>query len=103
MKKRQNYSNEFKFNVSIELLKEKKTLAQLSQEYEIHPNVLRNWMNVLIAHKGEVYNKKTKTHQDRQNFEKERDRLHKTIGQLTVERDFLKKKYKQIYGKEPDM
>jgi len=42
MKKRQNYSNEFKFNVSIELLKEKKTLAQLSQEYEIHPNVLRN-------------------------------------------------------------
>jgi len=60
-------------------------------------------MNDLLAHKGEVYNKKTKTHQDRQNFEKERDRLHKTIGQLTVERDFLKKKYKQIYGKEPDM
>jgi hypothetical protein len=32
----------------------------------------------------------------KEDFEKERDRLHSKIGQLTVEVDFLEKKSKQL-------
>jgi len=29
-------------------------------------------------------------------------RPNKQIGKLNVEKDYLKKKYRQLYGKEPD-
>jgi transposase len=35
--------------------------------------------------------------------ESERDELLKTIGTQKVEIDFLKKKYRQIYGYEPGL
>lgn len=33
--------------------------------------------------------------------EKKQDELYSQIGQLKVENDFFKKKYKQLYGTEP--
>ena len=33
--------------------------------------------------------------------EGEEDLLLKTVGQMKIENDFLKKKYRQLYGKEP--
>ena len=42
-KKRQNYSAEFKAKVAIEALKEQKTITELAQLYEIHPNQISTW------------------------------------------------------------
>ena len=35
--------------------------------------------------------------------EKKQDELYSQIGQLKVENDFLKKKYRQLYGTEPKL
>jgi putative transposase len=42
MKKRRNFSPEFKTQVVLELLCEEKELNQLASEHDIAPNVLRN-------------------------------------------------------------
>ncbi len=37
------YPAAFKAQVALDLLKEEKTLAQISAEYGVHTNVLRDW------------------------------------------------------------
>ena len=37
------YTSAFKAQVALDLLKEEKTLSQLSTEYGVHANVLRDW------------------------------------------------------------
>jgi len=46
-----------------------------------------------------------KSGKDREQHELERkqDALYKQIGKLQIENDFLKKKYKQLYGTEPPL
>ena len=41
---RRNYSPEFKTKVAMAVLSEQKTVAQLSEEYEIPPTVIHNWL-----------------------------------------------------------
>jgi len=33
--------------------------------------------------------------------QRKQDMLLKTVGEMKIENDFLKKKYRQLYGKEP--
>ena len=43
MQKRRQFSAEFKAKVAIEVLKEKKTLQDLAQNDEVHPNQISSW------------------------------------------------------------
>lgn len=54
MKKRKTYSGSFKFNVVVELLKGKKTLVELANEYNLHPNQIKNWKSVFIKRGSEI-------------------------------------------------
>ncbi len=42
---RKTYSAEFKAQVVLEILKEEKSISQLSSEYGVHPNQLNKWKN----------------------------------------------------------
>jgi len=78
------HGSEFKAKVALEALKEKKTLGELSQQYSIAPSQISAWKKQLEEACNMLFDKKDgKDHQD------EIDRLHKVIGQLTAERDFL--------------
>jgi len=37
------YTAAFKAQVALDLLKQEKSMAQISAEYGVHPNVLRDW------------------------------------------------------------
>jgi transposase-like protein len=43
MSVRKQYSPEFKSKIVLEILKEEKTLSQLSSEYGVHTTQLKNW------------------------------------------------------------
>jgi len=43
MSVRKQYSPEFKSKIVLEILKEEKTLSQISSEYGIHTTQLKNW------------------------------------------------------------
>jgi putative transposase len=89
MKKRR-FSAEFKARVAREALKERRTLAELAAEYDVHPNQISQWKKQLLDALPELFSKRPS--QEREREERLKDRLYRQIGQLQVELDWLKNK-----------
>jgi transposase-like protein len=88
--KRKRYSAEFKAKVALEALKEQKTLAELSNQYQIHAVQISNWKKQLLEGSALIFtNSKNNNHKKQQNLE---DHLYQEIGRLKIELDWLKKK-----------
>jgi transposase len=85
---RRKFTSTFKTKVVLELLKERSTLAELAQKYDLAPQQLSNWKRDFLNNAEHVFDKGSKNPQSES--EQEKDRLLKTIGQLKVENDFLK-------------
>jgi transposase len=89
MAMRKRFESARKARVALEAIKGEKTLAQLSAEYGVHATQIGQWKQELIRRAAELFAKTDTTtvqHQD------ETDQLHKTIGEITVENNWLKKK-----------
>ncbi len=93
--KRRRHDPEFKARVALEAIKGIKTIQEISKEYEIHPVQVSEWKKKMLEGAAGVFGpgQAKKTGEE---FEKERDKLHSKIGQLSVEVDFLRKKSKQL-------
>lgn len=89
MKKKKKYPPAFKARVALEALKEEKTLAQISSEYEIHSNLVSKWKKQLKDNIALVFTGKASNNQQ---MEHQADNLYKEIGKLQVENEWLKKK-----------
>lgn len=87
--KRRKFTSNFKFKVVIEALSERFTIQELGRKYEIHPAQITNWKSQFLKNGEEVFSKKAKS--AKTEAEEKEERLLKTIGQLKVENDFLKK------------
>lgn len=87
MQKRRKLSAEFKAKVALEALKEKQTLQQLAQRYELHPNQISAWKQEFLQNASVVFTKGKKRTTDEVASEK----LYEEIGRLKVENTFLKK------------
>lgn len=86
-KSRRKFTAAFKAEVAIEAIKERMTLAELSRKYEVHPNIISKWKQEFLERSSEIF----ETSPPDENIEKEKDRLYAKIGQLEMERDWLKK------------
>jgi transposase-like protein len=98
---RKQYSSEFKAKVALEAVKGELTLSELSQKYEVHPNMITKWKSQFIIEAPKIFADKRR--KENKSKEVSVDDLYKQIGVLQVERDFLRKKYKQVFGREPDL
>jgi putative transposase len=90
-KKRTTYSAEFKVKVVLEVLKEEKTLNQISQEYNIIPKNIINWKKQFLdnAEIAMEPSKAVKEYKDKiKDLEQKVDKYAKTVGKITVERDW---------------
>jgi transposase-like protein len=89
-KSRKRYSSEFKAKVALEALKEQKTLSELAQQFQLHPNQISQWKKQLLDNVEQLFlNNSTKSQRKHDQLEAQ---LYQQIGQLTVELDWLKKK-----------
>ena len=63
-----------------------KSLAELSSEFGVHPTMISTWKQELVKRASELFARKAPAADDAQRVI---DDLHRKIGQLQVERDFL--------------
>lgn len=87
---RKNYTAEFKSKVAIDAIRQVKTTNELISEYGIHATQINSWKNDALAVIPEAFLSRKKNNQKSQ--QEEIDELHRQIGQLVAERDWLKKK-----------
>jgi len=88
--KRRKFAAEFKTKVAIMAIQGHKTINEIAAEFGIHPNMVTNWKKQLLENAVTAFSDKAaRTEKD---FEEERDRLYRQIGQLQVENDWIKKK-----------
>ena len=85
--KRRKFTAAFKAQVAIEALKERESLAELAKRFEVHPNMISKWKQEFIDRSSEIF----ETEPPEKDFEAEREKLFAKIGQLEMERDWLKK------------
>ncbi len=93
MKKvRRTFSPEFKAKVAIEAIKEIKTISELTQIYQVHPNLIGLWKREFLSNAGKVFDTGKDESDQIKKLKKENDDLIHQIGQLTVDISWLKKK-----------
>ena len=91
MKKgRKNHSARFKAKVALEAVKGIRSLSELASKYEVHPNQIRKWKQLLLDQISDLFVDKRRRKSD--DDEKLKEQLYQQIGQLKVENDWLKKK-----------
>jgi len=89
MKKRarRNHSPVFKAKVALAAIKGDRTLAQLSEQFDIHPNQITIWKDELLEGAAEVFARGASGKQASPPVDIKT--LHAKIGELTLENDFL--------------
>jgi len=90
MKKRarRNHSPAFKAKVALAALKNDRTIAQLAEQFDVHPNQITAWKDQLLASAADVFergNVKSSA------AEIDIKSLHAKIGELVLENDFLER------------
>lgn len=86
---RRKHTSKFKFKLVLEALSERFTIQELGRKYEIHPAQITNWKTQFLKNGQGVFD--TKAKDAKTEAQEKEERLLKTIGQLKVENDFLKK------------
>ena len=80
---RRNHTPAFKAQVALAALKSDRTLAELVQQYDIHPNRITDWKRQLTERAVQVFGDAGSPASSDPDLTK----LHARIGQLTLEND----------------
>jgi transposase-like protein len=84
---RRNHTSAFKAKVALAAIKGDRTLAQLAEQFDVHPNQISAWKDQLLAGAAEVFASSSGTKPS--TSEVDIKALHAKIGELTLENDFL--------------
>lgn len=86
---RKTHGEGFKFKVALAALKGDRTLGELSREYAVSVGAIQKWRGHLEGEGKSLFS--DKRHRSGTADERTVAKLHEKIGELTMERDFLKK------------
>ena len=83
---RRNHTPAFKAKVALAAVKGDKTLAELAQQFDVHPNQITQWKTQLLEGVTAVFGSDARVDPKTAVDVKT---LHAKIGELTLENDFL--------------
>jgi len=86
---RRKFSADFKAKVALEAIKNQKTLAELSHQFEINSVTISKWKSEFLENMGVIF--ENGREKKSQSEAPDLDQLFAQIGKLKVENDFLKK------------
>lgn len=84
---RRNHAPAFKAKVALAAVKGEKTLAELAQQFDVHPNQITQWKAQLLEGAAGVFGAEARTEPTAPAVDLKS--LHAKIGELTLENDFL--------------
>ena len=82
---RRNHTPAFKAKVALAAIKGDRTLAQLAEQFDVHPNQITTWKAQLEGGAADVFGLGNGAAQPVVDVKS----LHAKIGELTLENDFL--------------
>jgi len=85
---RKRYSGEFKSRVALEVIRGEQTLAELASKHGVHQTMIAQWKRQAIEGMASIFSGKAGPKATASPADVEK--LHAKIGQLLVERDFLR-------------
>ena len=81
---RRNHGATFKAQMALAAVKGDKTVAELAEQFRVHPTQITEWKQQLLARAADVFGG-SKPPSEAPDLKT----LHAKIGQLTLENDFL--------------
>ena len=93
---RKRYDASFKAKVALEAISGERRIAEIASETGVHPNQISKWKKQVLEELPGLFTDGRKKQE--RNSEELESELYKQIGQLKVELDWLKKKYRMLHG-----
>ncbi|WP_168253657.1 IS3 family transposase [Rhizobium leguminosarum] len=90
---RRNHSPAFKAKVALAAIRGEQTLVELSQQFDVHANQIKQWKDQLLEGATGVFGDETKAEPAGPTVDVKT--LHAKIGELTLENDFLGRSARQ--------
>ena len=84
---RRNHTPAFKAKVALAVLKNDRTIAQLAEQFDVHPNQITSWKEQLLEGAADVFERGSQARSS--TLEVDVKALHAKIGELVLENDFL--------------
>jgi putative transposase len=95
-RKRRIFGGAFRAKVALAAVKGDKTLAQLAEQFQVHPNQVSTWRKEFIERAAQLFEDGRRRKPDDSLVSQEE--LYEQIGRLKMEVDWLKKKAAQCGG-----
>lgn len=87
------YTAEYKAKIVLEVLAGERELGEIAAENNLNPNMVRNWKKEFVENAGKVFidpkKEERRMKKEEKALKKQNNQMLRTIGQLTLERDFL--------------
>jgi transposase len=103
MARNKKWSPSVKFEIALLAIKGETTLNEICKRYEVSPSQVHAWRKQLVEQGAQLFIKGSKAGETASaDLERKQSQLYEKIGQLTVERDFLKKSWGKLPGNGDD-
>src|SRR5262249_25893839 len=86
---RRNHTPAFKAKVALAALKNDRTIAQLAEQFDVHPNQITSWKEQLLEGAADVFERGGTAKSSVPKVDTKS--LHAKIGELVLENDFLER------------
>jgi transposase len=87
----QTFSKAFKFKVAMEAIKGDLTISEIISKYQVSKTAIHEWKKLVLENGSSIFGVKKEI-----SPEKQVDQLHKIIGKLKVENDFLQDAWNKL-------
>lgn len=105
MAKQNKWSASAKLKIAVSAIKGDKTINEICKDYNVAPSQVHKWKKQLLDEGGEIFSNKSKGSVKNANvksIDAKVEKLHAKIGELTMERDYLKKTWEKYQGLDDD-
>lgn len=103
---KRKYTAEFKSRIIIAILQGDKEFNVICSENNLNPNMVRKWKQNFLQNAHLVFDAAPEqkiAQRKESDLKKKNDQMLKTIGQLTLERDFLQDCFRQVGEPIPEI